>query len=100
MNAGFGPLTALYAARRARATTAKESPPWDEMRVIFTIDTDKSRDEYANAVNKVANWPTGWKLTIISGRPGRAAMHVYFSVDSPPQYAAGAFVRATLSLVA
>lgn len=100
---GLGPLTALFAARRARPSEAKGAAPWDELRCVFKVKTDKSRDDYHNALKQIVNWPTGWKPTIVvapSHKGHSGYLSVYFMVDHQPTHGAGSFVRANLGLLA
>lgn len=101
---GLGPLTQLNHARRARP--AQDNAPWDELRAVFKITTSKSHEEFKKIVSDCTSWPSGWKLTIIvHSSPTRVTVgpktfSVYFKVDHAPQHQAGAYVRATLSLLA
>ena len=97
---GLGPITQLNAPRRARVANSKA--PWDELRAVFKIVTDKKPDEFKALVAQCTHWPNGWRPTITTTNPHQGKMYakVYFALDAPPQEQAGAFVRATLSLLA
>ncbi len=70
------------------------APPWDDLKVCFSIDSGVERLWRANERGAIA-WPTGWELneTDISGAAGYVAI---FRVTVLPTAADGFKVKALL----
>lgn len=98
----LGPMTALNTARRARATD--QSTPWDRQTIMFTVRTEKRSPEFFKLVANFKDWPNGWSPPFIFDEDMDTnvlgIVDVFFTVNTIATPGAGAFVRATLSLMA
>lgn len=98
----LGPITQLNAERRARAVD--QSVPWDRQSIMFTVSTAKRSPEFFKLVSAFTDWPKGWSPPFIydddMDTNVLGTVDVYFTVNTIATPGAGAFVRATLSLMA
>lgn len=98
----LGPVTQLNAERRARAVD--QSVPWDRQTVMFSVHTRKPSPEIFKLIANFKDWPKGWSPPFIFDEDMDinvlGIVDVFFTVNTIATPGAGAFVRATLSLMA